>query len=161
MSGAGARAAPVRAGDTFERDLTLSADSIRAFAGSVDDWNPLHHDAARAVAAGFPGLIASGTQVASVLMAMTATHYSEPLADGTPCQSLGLGFRLRFSRAVVADEPMHLAWTVREAERKESLRGWIVRLDGLARSARGRLLEATGEILLRTGSERLAPAAAA
>lgn len=149
------RAAPVRAGDRFERELTLGADAIRAFAASVDDWNPLHHHADRAVAAGFPGLIASGTQVASMLMAMTATHYSEPLADGTPCQSLGLGFRLRFSRAVIADEAMHLAWTVREAERKESLRGWIVRLDGIARSARGTLLEASGEILLRVGDERL------
>lgn len=157
MSGP-SRAAPVRPGERFERSLHLSAASIRAFAASVDDWNPLHHDAARAVAAGFPGLIASGTQVASVLMAMTASHYSEPLADGTPCQSLGLGFTLRFSRAVVADEAMHLAWTVREAERKESLRGWIVRLDGVARSARGKLIEASGEILLRVGDERLAPA---
>lgn len=147
---------PAEPGETFTRPVRLSEDEIRVFARSVDDLNPLHHDAAFARAAGYPGLIASGTHVGSILMAMTATHYSAPLADGTPRSSLGLGFRLAFRGGVVADEAMTLAWTVRELVRKDSLRGWITRLSGDARSARGVLLEADGEILLRLGDERLA-----
>ena len=89
-------------------------------------------------------------------MAMTATHYSSPLADGTPRSSLGLGFQLTFRGGVVADEDMDLHWTVVDVVRKESLRGWITRLDGEARSARGVLLAAHGEILLRLGDELVA-----
>ena len=148
-----ARAVPAAAGDVFTKRLRLSEHEIRAFATSVDDLNPLHHDAAFARAAGYPALIASGTHVGSILMAMTATHYSVPLADGTPRSSLGLGFRITFRAGVVADEDMALRWTVTEVTRKESLRGWITRLDGEAGSARGLLLAASGEILLRLGGE--------
>ncbi len=147
---------PARPGDTFTKRVRLSEAEIRAFARSVDDLNPLHHDAAFAVAAGYPGLIASGTHVGSLLMAMTATTYSAPLDDGTPRSSLGLGFHLTFRAGVVADEDMELRWTVAEVVRKESLRGWITRLDGEARSARGLLLASRGEILLRLGDERVA-----
>jgi 3-hydroxybutyryl-CoA dehydratase len=156
MSEATAERLPAHVGDTFTKRLRLSDAEIRAFARSVDDLNPLHHDAAFAVTAGYPGLIASGTHVGSVLMAMTATHYSTPLADGTPRSSLGLGFQLSFRGGVVADEDMELRWTVAEVVRKESLRGWITRLDGDAGSARGRLLSARGEILLRLGDELVA-----
>ena len=148
---------PARAGDTFTKRLRLGEAEIRAFARSVDDLNPLHHDADFAVAAGYPGLIASGTHVGSVLMAMTATHYSAPLDDGTRRSSLGLGFHLTFRAGVVADEDMDLHWIVAEVVRKESLRGWITRLDGEARSARGLLLAARGEVLLRLGDELVAP----
>jgi acyl dehydratase len=148
---------PAVAGDRLEKRVRLSEPEIRAFAVSVDDLNPLHHDAAVARAAGFPALIASGTHVGSLLMAMTATMFSEPLADGTPRSSLGLGFELAFKAPVVADEEMELHWTVRSATRKDSLRGWIVRLEGDARSARGVLLAGSGAVLLRLGDERHAP----
>jgi len=141
----------------FAKRLRLSESEISAFAASVDDRNTLHHDAAVARAAGYPGLIASGTHVGSVLMAMTATHFSAPLADGTRRSSLGLGFRLTFRGGVVAGEDMDLTWTVREVVRKDTLRGWVVRLDGDARSARGVLLSVQGEILLRLGDERHSP----
>lgn len=147
---------PARPGDVFTRRVRLTEDEIRTFARSVDDLNPLHHDADFARAAGYPGLIASGTHVASILMAMTATHYSQPLADGTPRSSLGLGFHISFRAGVVADEDMDLRWTVTEVTRKDSLRGWITRLDGEARSARGLLLPAEGQILLRLGDEIVA-----
>ena len=147
---------PARAGDVFTKRLRLSEAEIRAFARSVDDLNPLHHDAAFAVAAGYPGLIASGTHVGSVMMAMTATHYSSPLADGTRRSSLGLGFHITFHGGVVADEDMDLHWTVADVVRKDSLHGWITRLDGEARSARGVLLAARGKILLRLGDELVA-----
>ena len=62
-----AQPAPAHIGETFGRRVRLGVDEIRAFAASVDDWNPLHHEVAFAQAAGYPGLIASGT------------HYVEPM----------------------------------------------------------------------------------
>ena len=97
MIGGESRPLPAVPGDRLEKRVRLGEPEIRAFARSVDDLNPLHHDAAVARAAGFPALIASGTHVGSLLMAMTATMFSEPLADGTPRSSLGLGFDIAFN----------------------------------------------------------------
>ena len=149
---------PAVPGERLEKRVRLGEAEIRAFARSVDDLNPLHHDAAVARAAGFPALIASGTHVGSLLMAMTATLFSEPLADGTPRSSLGLGFDIAFKAPVLADEDMDLHWTVTSVTRKDSLRGWIVRVAGDARSARGVLIAGTGAVLLRLGDERNRPA---
>ena len=140
---------PARVGESFTRRVRLGVGEIRAFATSVDDRNPLHHDQAAAHAAGYPGLIASGTQVGSLLMAMTATHFAEPLADGMRRNGLGLGFDIRFRAVVLADEDIDMRWTVLSLERKERLEGWIAQLEGEARSARGVLLSATGTLLLR------------
>jgi acyl dehydratase len=35
-----------RVGETFGRRVTIDAASIRSFAASVEDFNPLHHDEA-------------------------------------------------------------------------------------------------------------------
>jgi acyl dehydratase len=71
--------APLAAlGETFSQRARFSDDAIRAFATSVHDHNPLHHDLAAAKAAGYRALIASGTQLGSVFMAMTATHFAKP-----------------------------------------------------------------------------------
>ena len=148
---------PARVGETFSRHIRLSEEEIPAFANSVQDHNPLHHDVAVARAAGYPGLIASGTHLGSILMAMTATHFAQPLADGTPRNGLGLGFDIRFRAVVLADEDIALRWTVTGVERKARLGGWVAQLEGEARSARGVLLGATGALLLRLG----APSAAA
>ncbi len=143
--------APVRSGEAFARRVRLSEAEIRAFATSVHDSNPLHHDLAVARAAGYPGLIASGTQVGSHLMALTASHFAQPLDDGTPRSGLGMGFDIRFRAVVLADEDIELRWTVIGAERKEKLRGWIVTLEGEARSERGPLIVATGTLLVWLG----------
>ncbi len=142
---------PAQVGETFKKRVRLGVGEIPAFAGSVQDYNPLHHDLAAARAAGYPGLIASGTQVGSLLMALTATHFAEPLADGTPRNGLGLGFDIRFRAVVYADEDIELRWTVTSLERKDRLAGWIARLEGDARSSRGVLVSATGALLLRLG----------
>ena len=143
---------PAEIGETFEKRVRLSDDRIRTFALSVDDHNPLHHDLAVARRAGYPGLIASGTQVGSLLMAMTATHYARPLADGTPRNGLGVGFDLRFKAVVLADEDIDMRWTVTGIERKDRLDGWITVLEGAARSQRGVLIGGTGTLLLRLGA---------
>jgi acyl dehydratase len=140
---------PAQVGETFTKRVRIEAAQIPVFAASVDDHNPLHHDLAVARAAGYPGLIASGTQVGSLLMAMTATHFAQPLADGTPRNGLGIGFDIRFRAVVLADEDIDLRWSVTSLERKDKLNGWIMQLEGEARSPRGVLLSATGTLLLR------------
>ncbi len=142
-------ALPAYIGEVFTKRVRLSTEGIRAFALSVDDRNPLHHDADIARAAGYPGLIASGTQLGSLLMAMTATHFSRPADAGFARSGLGIGFEIRFRAVVLADEDVDMVWTVTGLERKERLAGWIARLEGEARSARGVLLAATGTLLLR------------
>jgi len=148
---AAARVLPAQVGETFHRRIALSDDEIRAFANAVLDHNPLHHEVAVARAAGYSGLIASGTQVGSLLMAMTATHFAQPLPDGTLRNGLGVGFDVRFRAVVLADEDIDMRWTVTGLEWKERLGGWITQLEGDARSARGVLLAATGTLLLRLG----------
>jgi acyl dehydratase len=146
-----AAALPAHVGETFRLRVHLRDADIPAFANSVHDHNPLHHDLAAAHAAGYPGLIASGTQIGSMLMALTATHFAQPLEDGTPRNGLGMGFDIRFRAVVLADEDIDLRWKVTGLERKDRLEGWIVQLEGDARSARGVLLSATGTLLLRLG----------
>ena len=144
-----ASAALATVGETFTQRARFSEDEIRAFATSVHDHNPLHHDLAAARAAGYRGLIASGTQLGSVFMAMTATHFAQPTRAGRPRLGLGLGFDIRFRAPVYADEDIDLRWTVTGIEWKESLAGWITRLEGDARSGERLLLSGTGTLLLR------------
>ena len=139
----------VEVGETFTQRARFSDAEIRDFATSVQDHNPLHHDVAAARAAGYRGLIASGTQLGGVFMAMTASHFAKPAADGRPRLGLGMGFELRFRAPVYADEDIALRWTVTEVEWKERLAGWIIQLDGEAHAARGPLLGATGTLLIR------------
>ena len=63
-----------------------------------------------------------------------------------------MGFDIRFRAVVLADEDIELRWTVTAIERKDRLDGWIVQLEGDARSERGLLLSATGTLLLRLGA---------
>ena len=149
---------PAQVGEVFTDRVRLSAEQIPVFAASVHDFNPLHHDLAAARAAGYPGLIASGTQVGSLLMALTATYFAAPLADGTPRNGLGMGFDIRFRAVVLADEDIALRWAVTSLEWKERLAGWIVLVEGDARSSRGVLLSATGTLLLRLGAPQGAAA---
>lgn len=149
-----ASALPAQVGETFSRRLSFDTSSIRAFALSVDDRNPLHHDEAVARAAGYPGLIASGTQLGGIVMAMTATHFSQPTAEGHERSGLGIAFEIRFRAVVLADEEMSATWTVTAIERKDRLDGWIVALEGETTSARGALLSGKGTLLLRLGPPR-------
>ena len=147
-------ALPAQVGETFSRRLCFDTASIRAFAVSVDDRNPLHHDEAVARAAGYPGIIASGTQLGGIVMAMTATHFAQPTTEGHERSGLGIAFDIRFRAVVLAGEEMLATWTVTALERKDRLDGWIVTLEGGATSARGPLLSGKGTLLLRLGQPR-------
>ena len=131
--------------------MRLRESDISTFAASVHDHNPLHHDVAYARAAGYPGLIACGPHLGGIFMGMTATHFARPMADGRARSGLGLGFELRFRAPVYPDEDIDLRWTVTGVDWKDSLRGWITRLEGDARSARALLISGSGTLLLRTG----------
>jgi len=140
---------PATVGETFMLRVHFSDDEIRAFATTVRDFNPLHHDLAAAKAQGYRGLIASGTQLGSVFMAMTATHFAKPGANGRSRSGVGMGFDIRFRAPVYAAEDIDLRWTVVGIERKESLDGWITRLEGEARAGATLLMSGTGTLLLR------------
>lgn len=113
-------------GEAFERRVSIDPAEIRRFAASVEDFNPLHHDEAVAARSRFGTLTASGTHTASLLMALTATHYSKH------AQPLGLDFSLRFRKAVKAGDTLLLRWTVTRIEFKPSLQGELVSLVGEA-----------------------------
>jgi acyl dehydratase len=144
---------PAAVGETFTLRVRFSDEEIRAFATTVLDFNPLHHDLAAAKAQGYRGLIASGTQLGSVFMAMTATHFAKPGSNGRPRSGVGMGFEIRFRAPVYAGEDIDLRWTVLGVERKESLNGWITRLEGDARTGETLLMSGTGTLLLRQPKE--------
>ena len=140
---------PATIGETFTLRVRIGDDEISVFAKSVHDHNPLHHDLDTALAAGYRGLIASGTQLGSIFMAMTATHFAQPTANGCKRSGVGMGFDIRFRAPVYANEDIDLRWTVTAVERKDSLHGWIARLEGDARTGDTLLLSGTGTLLLR------------
>lgn len=130
-------------GERFSDTVHLTAQSISDFAHSVNDSNPLHHDEAIAARSRFGGLIASGTHSASLLMALTAAHFSRR------AQPLGLEFKLHLHKAVHAGDTLHLAWTVTRVQWKASLNGDLVWLDGEARNQRDEVaLAATATLLV-------------
>lgn len=134
----------VRKGDVVRKSVRIDADSIRAFATLAGDMNPLHHDARAAAEGPFGALIASGPQLASLMMGLDATHFS---AAGV---ALGLGFEFKFVKAVPAGTRLVLEWVVAHCDYKPSLAGWIVGVDGTARGVDGTLfVSARGSNLVR------------
>lgn len=131
-------------GETFQRRVTITAADIRRFAASVEDFNPLHHDEAVAARSRFGALTASGTHSASLLMALTATHFSQH------AQPLGLDFSLRFRKAVKAGDTLQLRWTVTRIEFKPSLGGELVTLEGDATNQNGEVALSASALLLVT-----------
>jgi acyl dehydratase len=137
-------------GTRASRRVTFDADAIRNFATLCGDENPLHHDAYAAAASPFGTLIASGPHVVALMMGLDATFLSKGR------QALGLGFEFRFVKAVRAGTRLTLEWTVSAIERKPSLRGDIVSVEGRAVDDDGVVyVTATGRNLLRTA--RAAP----
>lgn len=133
-----------RVGESFERRVTISADDIRRFAASVEDFNPLHHDAAVAARSRFGALTASGTHTGSLLLALTATHFSQH------AQPLGLDFSLKFRKAVKAGDTLRLRWTVTRIEFKPKLDGELVSLAGDATNQHGEVALSATALLLVT-----------
>jgi len=147
-----ATADDVRVGARASRRVTFDAESIRRFASLCGDHNPLHHDERAAAQGPFGTLIASGPHVVALMMGLDATFLSKE------CTALGLGFEFRFVRAVPAGATLWLEWTVSAIERKASLRGDIVSVDGRAVDDAGIVyVTATGRNLLRESASVIDP----
>jgi acyl dehydratase len=112
------------AGERFSSDITLTPSAVSAYAKSVGDTNPIHHDPEYAQTSRFGRLIASGTHTTAMLLALTASHFSK---DGS---MLGLEFWVKFKRAIFADESIRLEWLVIRVTPNAKLGGDIVELRG-------------------------------
>ncbi len=129
-------------GETFSKEVRFDVQGIAEFATLCGDTNPLHHDAAYAVGSRFGGIIASGPQVTSLLMAMVAAF----LASRGP--GVGLGFNFRLRSAVRAGETVSMRWRVTAVREKRSLGGHVITLEGEAVRPDGTVaVAATGEVL--------------
>lgn len=130
-------------GERFGGQISLTAAEIATFATLCGDLNPLHHDESYARQTRFGGIIACGPQVISLMMGLTATHFSRASA------MLGLEFTFRFRKAVIADETIDIAWEVITAEPKASLGGDLVTLEGKATNQQGQIVvQGTGKVLV-------------
>jgi len=139
-----ATADAVRVGARASRRATFDAQSIRRFAALCGDHNPLHDDERAAAQGPFGALIASGPHVVALMMGLDATFLSKEHV------ALGLGFEFRFVEAVPAGTTLSLEWTVNAIERKASLDGDIVSVEGRAVDEADTVyVTATGRNLLR------------
>ncbi|MEJ0002591.1 MAG: MaoC family dehydratase [Pararobbsia sp.] len=133
----------VQLGEVFSSTYQLTPENVRRFANAAEDHNPLHHDSLYAMDTRFGGLIASGTQIVSLFMGLTATHYSE-----ARLQPLGLEFDVKLRKAAMAHDLIALRWVVTDAYFKESLEGDIVTLEGTVKNEGGDTLVAGTSKLL-------------
>lgn len=129
-------------GESFSKEVHFDASGIAEFARLCGDTNPLHHDPAYAAGSRFGGIIASGPQVTSLMMAMVADF----LASRGP--GVGLGFNFRLRSAVRAGEVVTMRWRITGVKEKRSLGGHVIALEGEAVRPDGTTaVAATGEVL--------------
>jgi acyl dehydratase len=65
-------------GQTAERSLTVTAESVRTFAALTGDYNPLHFDEAFAAGTKFGRLVAQGGLTTGILHALVAMDLPGP-----------------------------------------------------------------------------------
>ncbi len=133
-------------GETFTSEVMLTPATVSAFADSVGDTNPVHHDPAFAASTRYKRPIASGTHTSALLLALTASHFSKTGA------AVGLDFSCSFRRPVYADETIALEWTVVGVTPYQKLEGDIVELEGRIKGQDGQTaLTAKGKVLVSAG----------
>jgi 3-hydroxybutyryl-CoA dehydratase len=116
---------------SFSKPYLFDAAGIVAFASLAGDMNRLHHDAVVVEHPRFEEMIASGAHMTAVLMGFGATIISREH------DSLGLEFTFRFERAIFADTPTVLSWTVTTAEPHAKLGGTLLTMRGAITSGDG------------------------
>jgi 3-hydroxybutyryl-CoA dehydratase len=133
----------VKPHDRFSSETTLTPSAVATFAQAAGDPNPLHYDPAYAAHTRFKRLVASGTQTSALLMAFTATYFSQ---QGS---MVGLEFWFRFRRPVFADETIRLEWLVVSVNAHPRLGGDIVDLRGRIQNVAGQTaVGAKGRVLV-------------
>ena len=133
--------------ERFSSTIVLTPAAVSAFASAAGDDNPLHHDPGYAAATRYGRPVASGTQTAAHLMALTASHFSRRGA------MVGLEFWFRFRRPVFADETIRLEWLVISVKKNSRLGADVIELRGRIRNRAGETaVGAKGRVLV---SEKL------
>lgn len=133
----------VMAGERFSEVIRMTPEDVVAFAKAAHDFNPLHHDVELAARSRYRKLIASGTQMAARLMALSATHYSQEY------DTVGLDFSIRFHKAIYADETVTLEWEVTRVTQTSAQTGDVVEMKGRVVNEKGELaVAATGRLLV-------------
>lgn len=110
-----------RVGDRADLERAFSAEDVAAFARLSGDDNPIHLDAAAAVAAGFEREVVHGVLVTSLLSRLLGTRLPGP---GT----ILLEQDLRFRRPVYVGDRLRAAVevvTVRADKPVITLRSWV------------------------------------
>lgn len=116
---------------------------VSAFADSVGDTNPVHHDPGFAASTRYQRLIASGTHTSALLLALTASHFSKSRSV------VGLEFWCRFRHPVYADETIVLEWLVVTVTPNHALKGDIVEMKGRIKGEDGHTaMAAKSKVLL-------------
>lgn len=129
--------------ERFSSQVTLTPESVVAFANAAGDDNPIHHDAELAAATRFGRPTASGPHTTALLLALTAAHYSKKGA------MLGLEFWVRFRRPIYADETILLEWLVVKVTTNHKLKGEVVELRGRIKGQDGKTaVGAKGRVLV-------------
>jgi acyl dehydratase len=138
------RSAPkgMRIGDRFSKNVAFTEASIRQFASFVGDSNPLHHDRAAAAASPFGGLIASGTQTFSLMLAAVPDYF----AAWQP--NVGLEASVKLLRPIRAGDSAQIEWEITDIVDTPKLKGWIVTVSG-------RLVRGDGVLALTATSKSL------
>lgn len=131
---------PFEVGEVMVSRLDFAEDSVGEFAARVQDFNPLHHDAAAAARSRFGGLIASGAHTVALMMGTVAGHVAPR------CASLGLDCAFRLRRGVPVGTVASVEWTVTAIAAKPSLNGYTMSLEGVLRD--GDQVFITGTMLI-------------
>ncbi len=130
-------------GERFSKDVQLTPAIVAAFSEAAGDTNPIHFDAAHAATTRFGKIIASGTHTSSLLLGLTAAHFS------TRGSVIGLEFTVQFRRAVFAEERVRVEWDVVKVTPNERLKGEIVDMVGRLLGQDGApSVEAKGRVLV-------------
>lgn len=132
-------------GERFSSEVTLTPPDVSAYARSVGDDNPVHHDPLFARSTRFGRLVASGTHTTALLLGLTASHFSKRGA------TLGLEFWVRFKRAVFADERIRLEWLVVRVTPNAKLGGDVVELRGRIQGQDGKTAVGARGVVLVSG----------
>ena len=129
--------------DRFSSEVTLTPDTVAAFARAAGDSNPIHFDAVLASNTRYRRVIASGTQTTALLLGLTADYFSK---KGS---MVGLEYWVRFRRPVFADETIFLEWLIVRVTTNPRLGGHMVDLRGRIRGQDGQTaVGAKGRVLV-------------
>jgi acyl dehydratase len=144
--------APFAVGDSCLRALTFTPESIAEFARLTGDANPLHLDAQAAARSHHGRIIASGQQTTSQMIGLAATHFSRgdaPDAAANSHELLCLNFNFALKSPVFAGATVEVSWQVSAIDWHTRLRGWLVHVDGKARSQNEVCVVARGTLLIK------------